>query len=317
MRVTLFTKSDCHLCEEVKQELEALQTEIPHSLVEVDIESDPILHKHYLELVPVLRVGPYELKAPIDSTQLRVTMSAARNGLQDREAAPTATRERAIGLHKLLLFLAKHWLAIVNFIVLLYVGLPFSAPMLMKAGAQRQASWVYALYSPLCHQLAYRSWFIFGDQIAYPREIAGTSLTSFAEASGFDELDDWAAREFVGNPRMGYKAALCQRDVAIYAAILAGGLLFALLRKRLKPIPLGMWFLFGVVPIAIDGGTQLLSAIPLFDFGLRESTPLLRVLTGTLFGLMNVWLAYPYLEESMHELQLVVTSKLAGAGILP
>jgi hypothetical protein len=33
----------------------------------------------------------------------------------------------------------------------------------------------------------------------------------------------------------------------------------------------------------------------------RESIPIFRVLTGFLFGLMNVWLAFPYLERSFKE----------------
>jgi uncharacterized membrane protein len=32
---------------------------------------------------------------------------------------------------------------------------------------------------------------------------------------------------------------------------------------------------------------------------LRESTPLLRTITGGLFGFMLVWLAYPQVEQGM------------------
>jgi hypothetical protein len=40
---------------------------------------------------------------------------------------------------------------------------------------------------------------------------------------------------------------------------------------------------------------------------------LLRTATGLLFGLLNVWLAYPYLEESMGETRAAVSVKLAGS----
>jgi hypothetical protein len=33
------------------------------------------------------------------------------------------------------------------------------------------------------------------------------------------EEDIFAARQFVGNPQVGYKVARCQRDVAIYGGI--------------------------------------------------------------------------------------------------
>ncbi len=315
MRVTLFTKDDCKLCEDVKAELRALQVEIPHELIEVDIESDPILRSHYAEIIPVVKVGPYELEAPIDATQLRVTLGAARDGWEDNQLPPAKSQERAINLHKILLFFSKRWLAIVNLLVFLYVGLPFSAPVLIKAGATRPASVIYALYNPMCHQLAFRSWFLFGEQAAYPVEIAGTGLTPYGEATGFEEDDFWGARDFIGTERLGYKVALCQRDVAIYGGILLGGLLFTLIRGRLKPISLALWLLIGVFPIALDGGSQLLSNLPFLSFPIRESTPLLRTVTGLLFGIMNVWLAFPYVEESMREMRVMVTSKLAGAGV--
>jgi uncharacterized membrane protein len=129
-----------------------------------------------------------------------------------------------------------------------------------------------------------------------------------------NENDQWEAREFTGNDRLGYKVALCERDVAIYGGIFLSGLLFAVLRKRIKPLPIGFWILIGILPIAIDGGSQLLAQLPLGFLTPRESTPFLRTLTGLLFGVANVWLAYPYLEETMQELRVMVSMKLAGAG---
>lgn len=313
MRVSLFSKKECKLCEEVKVELEGLQAKYPHELVEVDVESDPILQQHYAALVPVLKIGPYTLEAPIDKTQLRVTLAAALDGWKQRPKSKKDRRQQAINLHRVLLFFSKHWLAIFNFMVFLYVGLPISAPILMENDLDRPARWIYAIYSPLCHQLAYRSWFLFGDQPAYPLQSANTNLASYAEVTGLDEYDQWEAREFIGNDRLGFKVALCQRDVAIYGGILISGLLFAIFRKRVKPLSIVLWIVIGILPIAIDGGTQLLGALP-FDFITpRESTPLLRSITGFLFGMANVWLAYPYMEETMQELRVMVSMKLAGA----
>jgi uncharacterized membrane protein len=77
-----------------------------------------------------------------------------------------------------------------------------------------------------------------------------------------------------------------------------------------------VWLLIGILPIALDGGTQLLSSISINPFPVRESTPLLRTITGLLFGVMNIWLAYPYVEESMIETQALVSAKLASADAL-
>ena len=94
------------------------------------------------------------------------------------------------------------------------------------------------------------------------------------------------------------------------------GLAFSLVRRWLKPLPLLAWFAIGIVPIALDGGSQFLSVIPLLHFPVRESTPFLRSLTGGLFGVMNIWLAYPYVEEAMQETRTLVAAKLAGAGLI-
>jgi uncharacterized membrane protein len=314
IRVSLFMRKECKLCDEVKIELEELKSEYPHELVEVDIDSDPILQDHYAAKIPVLKVGPYTLEAPFDETQLRVTLAAAQQGRTHEKVPDEDHRERAVSMHKVLLSLSKHWLAIFNLLVFMYVGLPFAAPVMMEYGATRPARWIYALYSPLCHQLAFRSWFLFGEQPAYPLEIANSHLGSYGEVTGMNENDQWEAREFTGNDRLGYKVALCERDVAIYGGIFLSGLLFAVLRKRIKPLPIGFWILIGILPIAIDGGSQLLAQLPLGFLTPRESTPFLRTLTGLLFGVANVWLAYPYLEETMQELRVMVSMKLAGAG---
>lgn len=314
MRVTLFTRAGCELCDETKEMLGRLRDEHPHKLVEVDIESDAALLKRYHDRIPVVKVGPYTLRAPIRELDLRVTLGAAEDGMQIEKPASKVSKERAVRLNKGLLFFAKHWLAIFNLIAFLYVGLPFAAPALMESGARTPAEWIYKIYSPFCHQLAFRSWFLFGEQSAYPREIAGLDLTSFSVATGIRSDDYQTARNFQGAPGLGYKVALCERDVAIYGGILLAGLFFGILRHRLRPLPIGFWFLFGILPIAIDGGSQFLSLIPVLSLPVRESTPLLRTVTGALFGVMNVWMAYPYVEESMEEIRTLVAAKLAGAG---
>jgi len=101
-------------------------------------------------------------------------------------------------------------------------------------------------------------------------------------------------RTFIGNPQVGYKVALCERDVAIYGSVFVAGLLFALVRERgiVRAPSLKIYFLF-LIPIAVDGFTQL--------FGWRESNWWLRTVTGVIFGVASAWLAYPYVEEAMEE----------------
>jgi uncharacterized membrane protein len=109
---------------------------------------------------------------------------------------------------------------------------------------------------------------------------------------------------------MGYKVAICERDVAIYSAMLLTGLVFGIpaVRRRLQPMRWWAWFLVGIVPIGIDGFWQLFTTYPyntllhfLSFLPYHESSPLLRTITGALFGLANICLAYPYFEASMRE----------------
>jgi uncharacterized membrane protein len=59
---------------------------------------------------------------------------------------------------------------------------------------------------------------------------------------------------------LGEQVAFCQRDVAIYGSLLLGGLAFGLVRHRLKPLQL-RYYVFFLVPIAVDGGMQLSSGL--------------------------------------------------------
>ncbi len=198
-------------------------------------------------------------------------------------------------LDKLVLALAKHWLSLVNLVIAVYDGLPFLAPTLMVLGFTWPARVIYAAYKPLCHQLPQRSFFLFGSQSAY-------SLETLQKLLGPGKLaTDSLTREFIGNPTLGYKMAYCQRDTAMYTSMLLAGMVFGLVRRRLRPLPLSI-YLISLVPWAVDGLAQLL--------GFYESTWQLRTITGSLFGLATVWFAYPYLEAGMGDLRRTISEKL-------
>ena len=90
----------------------------------------------------------------------------------------------------------------------------------------------------------------------------------------------------------GHQLGMCARNFSIYASMFIGSLIFVLSNKRIPGIPWWVWILM-VLPLALDGTTQM--------FGLRESTWELRVLTGTLFGLGNVWFALPLIQKTILE----------------
>ncbi len=323
LTVTLYTRKECHLCEQVKEDLLALQSDFPHRLVEIDIESDPaLLEKYHLE-IPVLEVGPYRKKAPFDLADLKMTLGAARDRqdqfqrLGDEEYQKRVAKGQEIsGADRFSLWMSRNYMIVINLLVMFYIGLPFLAPVLMKSGAELPARVLYTAYSPLCHQLGFRSFFLFGQQAYYPRDAAGVAgVMTFTEATGLDENNLVEARNFLGNEQVGYKIALCQRDVAIYISILLFGIVFSLTGRRIKPLHWMAWLLIGIVPIGLDGFSQLFSQIGLDAIAalipFRESTPLLRVLTGALFGLTTAWFGIPYMEESMRETRELMLKKFS------
>lgn len=331
LTITLYTRKDCGLCNEAKAELAALESEFPHRLAEVDIESDPALLKKYLVSIPVLEIGPYILTAPITKGQLRLTISAASDRRGQLEKIGGSAYEARVRrgqeittADRISNWISRHYLLLLNLFIAIYVGLPFLAPTMMEAGLELPARAIYTVYSPLCHQFGFRSFFLYGEQAVYPLEEAKvTGLKTFDEITGLKDLSNpqsferLTARQFVGNQQVGYKVALCERDVAIYFGLLLFGLIFGLTNRRIPPLHWALWLFIGLGPIGLDGFSQLFSQ---FNFpwlsqivAYRESTPFLRILTGALFGLSTAWFAYPYIEESMAETRQFFIKKFAVA----
>jgi uncharacterized membrane protein len=320
--VTLYYRKNNTECDQTRLDILSLQSEVPLNLVEIDVDSDPAFNKNYGEAVPTVEIGPYRLKAPINRQNLLVALNAAK----DRQAhyelvGDTGFKEKYKRGHTLSrtdrfsYWFSNHYMLVLNLIFFFYIGIPFLAPVFMKLGATTPAKVIYTIYSPLCHQLAFRSWFLFGEQAAYPRALAGVpGLLTFEQATSISDYDVVAARAFTGNEALGYKVAICERDVAIYSSILLFGIIFSLTGRKIKSIPWYLWIIIGILPIGVDGVSQLPDllriSLPSWAF-LRESTPLLRTITGFLFGFTTAWYGYPYIEDSMLDSRRVLLQKIA------
>lgn len=115
----------------------------------------------------------------------------------------------------------------------------FAAPLLASYHPML-ASFIYMFFSPICHQLPERSFFLAGHQIA-----------------------------------------VCARDTGIYLGALLGIVLYPIRQPKVS-----RWhFLIASLPIAFDGGGQLL--------GLWTSTNLVRVTTGLLIGIVGTLFLLP------------------------
>ncbi len=328
--VTLYTRKDCHLCDQAKADLKSLEEKLPHRLVEVDIDSDPALKKAFGESIPVIEVGPYRLSTPFDKQKLMMTLGAASDrrgqldklGREDHHERVRRGQQVSSG-DRVMFWISRHYLALFNFIIFLYVGLPILAPVLMRVGATAPANVIYTMYKPLCHQFGFRSFYLFGEQAYYPLPEAKISgVITFDQATGIQNLrvptsiTRFNACQFTGNETLGYKMALCERDIAIYGSILLFGILFAMTGRRIKPLHWLLWIVIGLGPVGLDGFSQLFSQMEwswlVNILPYRESTPFLRVLTGALFGFMTAWFAYPYMEESMTDTRQFFIKKFAS-----
>lgn len=145
-------------------------------------------------------------------------------------------------------------------------------------------------------------------------------------------------RQFVGNAELGWKVAWSDRMGAMYTGILLLGLLYWPLRRRIRPLS---WWGFGLLmlPMGADGLTHRLSDLAGIGQGFRDSnawfagltgTSLpdtfyagdalgsfnawMRLISGVFFALGIVWLAFPYLDQSLSAAADEIKAKFDQAG---
>jgi glutaredoxin len=77
LKVTLYTKEGCGLCDEAEDFLRSMQKVIQFELDVVYIEEEPAFHGRLGDRVPVIHVDGREVaSAPIDEAALRAALSA-------------------------------------------------------------------------------------------------------------------------------------------------------------------------------------------------------------------------------------------------
>ena len=234
--------------------------------------------------------------------------------MSERVGVTGRTRGLVLGIDRLISALARHWLLVVNVLLGLYIGLAVLAPVLMASGFAGPGGAIYRFFSFQCHQLPQRSYYLFS-------QAGGIQTYSLDQvvAWGANASSPFTLRAFVGNPEIGFKMAIAHRLTAIHTAMFAGGLLWALVGRRLPRLGI-LGFVLLALPMALDGGSHMLSEITrlgfresnawavwltadLFPLSFYEGTTvgtmnwLLRTFTGILFGLAAVWFAFPYLAD--------------------
>jgi uncharacterized membrane protein len=214
-------------------------------------------------------------------------------------------------------WLGRNWFLVFIFIYGLWVWTPFLAPFFMHLGWDAPANAIYFIYSFFCHQLPERSYFLYGPQTTY-------SLAEI-QAAWMDTINPLLLRKFTGTAAMGWKVAWSDRMSSFYGGVWLFGLLWWPLRRRIKSLPWWGLVLF-LLPMALDGGTHVLSDLAGIGQGFRYTNLWLanlthltfsssfyigdalgsfnswmRIITGLLAGLGLVWFAFPDIEESFSD----------------
>jgi len=164
--------------------------------------------------------------------------------------------------------------------LLMLNGAVFYVPYAASRG-DANAAFMYTAFAPTCHQLTSRSNCLF---------ISQEGDYSFGDCTKSDELSYSRATEVEVGGVTGYKLPVCSRDVAIYLAMLLGALALPFVRKVGSEEWPNKWLLVAAcVPVAIDGGTQIL--------GLRESSNAIRMITGFIVGIALPFYIVPMLNS--------------------
>jgi uncharacterized membrane protein len=212
-------------------------------------------------------------------------------------------------------WLGRYWLPLFLLVWSIFNLMPWLAPLFMQIGWRGLGKALYLAYTPLCHQLPQRSYFLFGPQFSY----------SLAEIQAAWQMTDnpLVLRQFAGSPEIGWKVAWSDRMVSMYTGIWLWAALYWPLRARVKQLPL--WgFAVLALPMVLDGGSHAVSDFAGIGAGFRYHNDWLaaltnqafpaafyagdavgsfnawiRLLTGLLFSLGAVWFGFPYLEKEL------------------
>ena len=212
------------------------------------------------------------------------------------------------------LWLSRHWLALFNIVVGVFVVTPYLAPVLMRLGLTGMADRIYFVYVLFGHQLPQRSFFLFGPKLMYSLP----EITTITQS-----IDPLALKQFIGNAEIGWKVAYSDRLMAWYGSFWIASLIYAVIRRRVKPLPFWGLVLLAL-PMFVDGLTHLISDVLVnqhFGTGFRDTNgwltqltnnalpatfvagdalgsfnSLARLVSGALFGVGLAWFLLPFAE---------------------
>ena len=238
----------------------------------------------------------------------------------------------AVIANRIVHWLSRNWLLAFAVAWGFFIGLPWLAPVFMKFGWTGAAKVIYLIYALECHQLPERSYFLFGSKMTY-------SLSEI-QTAWQPTNNPLVLRQFLGNQQMGWKVAWCERTTWWYGSLWISALAYGFVRKKLFALSFRALML-SALPMAVDGGTHLISDIIDFGNSFRDNNAWLatltnhifpatfyagdasgsfnlwmRLITGVIFGIGIVWFSFPQVEVTMNDLAQRIELKFQKAGLL-
>lgn len=240
-------------------------------------------------------------------------------------------KQHKVRLVEAALWMFQHWLTLFLMFFGLFNLLPFLAPVAAKIGVTPVANAIYTIYAPLCHQMAHRSFFLFGDQLMYHPEQLPFDLTNDLTGNML------SLKQFNGNEITGWKVAWSDRMVYMYGATWFAAAIYAGISRyrHMKRLSIGLFFVF-MLPMLIDGISHMLSdfssgglfagfrytndwladltanTLPAWFYvgdTLGSFNALMRLISGIGFGIAIVWVSFPLIDREMrYNSQLLVTN---------
>jgi uncharacterized membrane protein/glutaredoxin len=280
MIITLYSKPGCHLCEDALEMLNRHAPRYGFEVREVNILDNPEQTEAYGERIPVVVAGDGSigrLVAPISEKEVRKYLQMAKDR---RDASSVVQGPPDFWLDRLVTYIGRRWLKILNITLAVFVGLPWLAALFAALGLWALADPIYTAYVIQCHQLPERAPTLFGYEVAQCIRCSALYGGMLLFGIGFSLARDRKVRW---------------------------------LQWILRPLP---WYIFLLllVPILVDGITHMAGLRGISDldaevgFGTFEiGTQMfslnwwLRVITGLAAGLGAVWFAYPRMSRSMEE----------------
>jgi len=155
---------------------------------------------------------------------------------------------------------------------------------------QQDMGAAYDAFGYTCHQKMSRSFCVFSDG-------AGYWIADCLQQNGvfLSTAMDRRAVEVQTDTALGYKIPVCARDFGLYGAMLIGALIYPRFRRvdERNTYP-AIWLIIAIIPLALDGGIQLVSELGLLPF-VYESTNAIRLATGVIAGVTASFYAIPIL----------------------